>query len=82
MCQKNIFISEKNKGRNSLKQKFCTRYCLFIKNILALVLLKNIIIFRYWQKNDFLVQTLGVVFTPLNRFSADKKIRITFFNPL
>ena len=45
---------------------------------------KNIIIFRdIEKKNDSWVQTLGVVFTLLNRFSADKKnTYLIFFNPL
>ena len=34
---------------------------------------------RYWKKNDFWVQTLGVVFIPLNRFSADKKKHVSHF---
>ena len=49
---KNIFISEKNRGCNPSKQKFCTRDCLFIKIILALITLKKCIIF--WDEKSLL----------------------------
>ena len=69
MCLKNIFILEKNRGCNPSKQKFCTRDCLFIKNILALVLLKKYNYFsRYWKKKRFLSANFGGSFHPLKPF--------------
>ena len=45
---------EKNGGCNPPKQKFCTRNCLCIKSILALVLLKKYNYFsRYREKTFF-----------------------------
>ena len=67
---------EKNRGYNPSIQKFCKRDCLFIKNILALVLLKK---YYYFSRYGI---SLGLVFIPLNRFSADQNKYVShFLNP-